>query len=508
MPAITFDSPTADTAKPEVRSGAITFDDPPQMTRGAHAAAMVTDIPAKTGTAFSDAVGTMNRTLNPFSEDFRKDQDAHIKETQNAPWYDLGPSIDQVKRTGTGLAAIPQAAFSWVTGPARSVIGHGFEAIRPGISPEDKAKLEKAGIHDQTGDEVADTAMAGIAPRGASPVGPRMAPTRTPTAPDLKKAAVDVYQDPAIKSISVPASEAGNLAAGIEHELATAGFRPTTGSAPGTFAELKKLYPPEPAPVSQFETLQAEMNGLPPPTKTAPIHEVVVDDLRAARRALNMTAKQRDPFNVPTPDAVAARTAIEKIDGFLDTLAPELREANANYSAAKQAQQLDYRQIRAEHRAAKSGTGSNIENTMRQEVDKIPNRGLTAEQISARDQIVEGTVVRNALRKIGKLGISDGLSLLLHVGAAPASGGATVPIAVGGTVARKVGEALTRAEIAALSQWIRSDTPLAKMMRAKPQFLFTPRGAKAIGSLSVTQGMPRAPTFSSALPSYADEDQQ
>ncbi len=117
--------------------------------------------------------------------------------------------------------------------------------------------------------------------------------------------------------------------------------------------------------------------------------------------------------------------------------------------------------MKADRRAAKTGSGSNMENTMRQEVDKIPDRGLTASERALREQIVMGDTTRNVLRKAGKLGFSDGLSLLMHSGAALGTAGATIPIGIGGTVARKVGEKLTRDQIKQLSEMIRARSPLA-----------------------------------------------
>ena len=190
----------------------------------------------------------------------------------------------------------------------------------------------------------------------------------------------------------------------------------------------------------------------------------------------------------------------------MDTLAPELKTANADYSAAKSADRLDYRLSKAEHRAARSGTGGNLENVMRQEADKIQNRGLTPEEQAMRDRIVLGSAARNALRTTGKLGVDGGLSLMLHSGAAIGSGGATLPVTVAGTVARKVGEALTRSEMAKLSEAIRSRSPLAQtLIQQAPVRQISPN---AITSLVAAQ--PRIPLQMpvGVLPANAEQNQQ
>lgn len=261
-----------------------------------------------------------------------------------------------------------------------------------------------------------------------------------PSAEELISAAKGIYKSPEIKAIQIPPQAVAGLSGKIQNDLVEQGFRPTAGNAPGTFAELNRLAPPD------------------------AVKSVGVDDLRAARRALGISAGEKNAIGQATPDARAATQAIGQIDDYLNTLAPSLKEANANYSAAKAAQTLDFRSMKAEHRAAKTGSGSNIENTMRQEVDKIPNRGLMPQEVALRDRITEGTFARNSLRKIGKLGVGDGLSLLLHGAAAIPTGGMTLPVAIAGTAARKTGEALTRRQINQLNNMIRSRSPLAQSM--------------------------------------------
>jgi hypothetical protein len=397
--------------------------------------------------------------------------------------------------TGKGLASAAMAVPDLLIGaPARSLLGRGLTAASHEagkvINPEVAAKDDPREMYESFRPGV-DQALSAMAPRSASPVGPRTIPAPTPTAPQLKQAAVDVWESPQTKSIQALPPDVANLALKIESELMQSGARPSTGSAPSTFAELKRMTPPG---------FGAKGPGI------GPVQSVSVDDLRAIRRAFGETAKQTADFK-PTPDARAASIAIDRIDDFLDTLSPALREANANYAAGSRAQSLDYRAIQAQHRADKTGSGSNIENTMRQEVDKIGNRGLSASEVAARNRIVEGSTARNALRKVGKLGVSDGLSLLLHGGAAAGTGGASVPIAVAGTAARKIGEVLTRREISALSEQLRTRSPLAKALQPLPPKEASKLTKSLIGALMA--GSPaRQQSMMSLMPSRADEDQR
>ncbi len=422
------------------------------------------------GGAFSDIIPEMGKTVSGHLDTIKGMYGG------TADKGALQQTLDVGKGLGSLAAIVPDTLIG---APARSMLGHGLadatHAAGQLINPKLAAQDNPQQMYEQAKGNV-DTAMMGLAPRGFSPVGARTAAAPAKSAAELKQAAVDVFESPQTKAIQIPPQDVATLAASIENDLTQRGFRPTPGNAPGTLAEVQRMTPGQ------------------------GVQAVSVDDLRSARRSLNMTAKQRDPIGQPTPDAAAANSAIREIDNFLDTVAPSIRTANADYAASKQAGLLDYRSMRAEHRAAKTGSGSNIENTMRQEVDKIGDRGLTATEKALRDRIVEGDTVRNALRKIGKVGVSDGLSLLMHAGGATASGGATLPIAAGGTVARKIGEMLTRGQIKQLNEMIRARAP-----SSKAQALLTSSAPNPLLSLLRPQLAPSFPLLNSA-PAYADQN--
>lgn len=345
---------------------------------------------------------------------------------------------------GLGLIASP------VTGAARSLIGHPMaqaeHAVGTLINPQVAAHDDPQKMYDAAAGDV-ETALSAARPSGFGPSGalaPGHIKVAPPTAAELKAAAKAVYNDPAIKSINIPPQDVSLLSSKIQSELANQGFRPTTGSAPGTFAEINRLTPPQGVTAAN------------------------IDDLVAARRALGMTAKQLDPATfTATPDAAAASKSLSHINDFLDTLAPELKTANANYAAGKSADRLDYRLAKAEKRAAQSGMGGNLENTMRQEAGKIPDRGLRPEEIALRDKINLGDMPRNALRIAGKAGVDGGLSLMMHLGMGLGSGGTTAPITAAGTAARKIGEILTRRQMGQLSTMIRNRAPMATSNQAQ-----------------------------------------
>jgi hypothetical protein len=71
------------------------------------------------------------------------------------------------------------------------------------------------------------------------------------------------------------------------------------------------------------------------------------------------------------------------------------------------------------------------------------------------------------LRKLGKFGFGDGLSLLLHAahgfgGAAPISS----PVGIAGMAARKAAEAITKSKANTLEEMLRSRSPLYRQRSA------------------------------------------
>lgn len=455
---------------------------------------------AETARAFNENVQTAKAGLGT-------DRTAQtIADMKGRPFWDITPQINSVLSFGKGVMAVPGAAAAPITGTARSVIGAPLAATAEAVDQAAQAKgitpPNGGGNYADLGRSGADMAMSAVAPRGYSPVGPRLQPAPIPTGADLKAAGAQVYSDPAIKSLQISPDALQAKVAQINNELTTQGFRPTPESAPATFREIGNLTPPAPKPVDYWTRVEAEMNGQPIPENAPAVKSVSVDDLRAARRALNKTAGLRDNIGQPTPDAEAARQAIGHIDDLIGSVAPELKTANANYSAGKMADQLDYRRMQADRRAAKSGSGTNIENTMRQEVDKIRNRGLTPDEQAMRDQIVQGTMLRNALRRVGKLGYGDGLSMTQHMLAVPLTGGASIPVGIGGMVARKTGEAMTRSAIQELSNAIRSRAPLS--VNQPPVIPQTNKIGRIAAALLMERGNPSAVGL---MPAYADQNQ-
>jgi hypothetical protein len=378
----------------------------------------------------------------------------------------IGGLLDTGKGLLSAAAVIPDTLIG---APFRSVAGRGLTAASHEagkvINPEVAAKDDPRQMYEDFRPGV-DQALAGMAPRAASPVGARNIPAPTPTPVQAKQSAVDVWERPDIKGKQIPPETMTDLSNQLQNDLVRRGFRDTAQSAGGTLAEVRDMAPKGPKQPSQFERLQAEMNW-ENPVPQGGVTSVNVDDILSSRRSLGHIAGQKDVRGKATPDAKASTDSMRVVDELLDSISPELRSANANYARGSVAEALDTRAMKAKYRADKKGTGG-LETLMRDEVDKISRGGLTAEQKSQMDRIVTGSKTRNFLRGVGKAGVGDKLSLMLHGLAAGSSGGASIPISVTGTLARKLGETLTKREIGSLKKALLESTPLAQSLQPLP----------------------------------------
>lgn len=341
---------------------------------------------------------------------------------------------------------------TWPERALRELVGTPERAITAAASaPSGSREATEAMIGPAADTALAISGTSGTRfPRIAGP--PKVAP---PTVAELKTESRAGYNSPEVAAVEVKPQPVADLSTKIESDLASRGFRPRPNQGAPVFDEVRDLVPPQ------------------------GVSSVKVADLHSARKALGEIAKEVDTVGKPTSNAAAATIAKKHLDDFLpniqqaDVIAGDaakaaqiMKEADANWAAAKRAENVDLQLTRADRQAAKSGTGSNIENSMRQKIAAMldnPRRtvGFSDAEKQAMESIVRGTPTRNALRKFGKLGVDGGLSMLLHAGGALETGGATVPLAIGGTVARKLGEHLTSRAGTGLSEMVRSRSPLA-----------------------------------------------
>jgi hypothetical protein len=180
----------------------------------------------------------------------------------------------------------------------------------------------------------------------------------------------------------------------------------------------------------------------------------------------------RDEVFTPTASKGQRRLGhmlIDEIDGFIAKAGPAdvlsngdpseaattlLRARNLNTRIAK-VETIEGAAERAKRRASGSGSGGNIDNTTRQEMRKVLERGRawSPDERAALDKIANGGRGQNALRAAGKMApTGNGLQQTLHLGAALQSNGATLPLSVAGAITKHIADNITQRRVAKLVQ--------------------------------------------------------
>lgn len=228
-------------------------------------------------------------------------------------------------------------------------------------------------------------------------------------------------------------------------------------------------------------------------------------EVYAARSSLNhvLTDKSLHPS-----DAAAATIAIEHLDDYLSNIpgfAETAQKARGNYRAAKQSERVTEAQERGQLNAATSGSGANLDNTMRQRIKallinkKIPK---TPEEEALMNEVARGGKLTNIARLLSKLGPKHpitgwGSALAADVGGG--SGAATATLAIG-ALAQYIAERGTGGAISRLDEAIRRNSPLGGGPPAmRPGRVMTPPAGGAALAVPAVDAL--APSQDSLSPS-------
>lgn len=302
----------------------------------------------------------------------------------------------------------------------------------------------------------ATSAALGGVISGVSRVVGSKAPSAAPSVAELKGAAAKGYNSEAVKGVELAPKAISDAATTIRSRLDEEGFSDVIAArAHGILKMLEKT--PDSATVTgrNLHTIQKTLGkaaGSMDPQE---------------KKAASMALREFNEFleNVPAGSVLKG-----SVDDFVKTM----REANANYSRAMQANNIDQKVIQAETRAAAANSGMNVSNTIRQRMADVvlnpkQNRGMHADDVAAAAQIAEGTRAGNIVRKLGNMaGGGGGMGTLVAgaIGSGAAYAGDTNPIAglalpALGMALRGVGNRITLKQAEKLSEAIRSRAPLA-----------------------------------------------
>lgn len=295
---------------------------------------------------------------------------------------------------------------------------------------------------------------AGGAIRGiANSLGNRAAAAIIPSNQELRKAANAAYNKAEAAGVIVKPSGMQRLQHDIVSDLTDFGYDPA-------------LQPGVAAVVSRLGDLSDK--------------NVTLKGLDVLRRVAGNAAKI--PGN-PSQQALASKI-IDRLDDFIGTLpdadvmtgnakvgAQALRQARNLWGRLRKSEMVDTAALKAERRAASTGSGGNADNALRQNVRGLLDnprtaRGMTPQETAAAERVVRGTPVQNTLRLVGKAAptgiVSGGIGSSMGAGAGSFVGGpvgavvgsAAVPLV--GKVAKSAADRMTVRNAEKLSQIIRS----------------------------------------------------
>jgi hypothetical protein len=191
-----------------------------------------------------------------------------------------------------------------------------------------------------------------------------------------------------------------------------------------------------------------------------------IEDIENLRR---MTT-QNLPVTATPADRRLSTIMTDEITQYLDNLddptADALKEGRAAWRRGSAASAVEDATDKATRRAARTGTGGNEINAIRQNLSGLIEnprkaRSFTPAELAMMDEVVRGTTGQNALRGLSRFAPSSGgLSSMLGIGGAMASPTIALPIMAVTEGAKALGERSTRNSIAALLKSLAPDRVL------------------------------------------------
>lgn len=252
-----------------------------------------------------------------------------------------------------------------------------------------------------------------------------------PTADDLKAAAQVAYQKADDAGVVYSKDAMARIRDALQGEFADFGYHPELQSgAKVALGEVNRL-------ADQDVTLKG------------------IDTARKiASNAFQPGNKSNNALNAKVIDAldnlVASPQAGDVISGQGQAAADAITEARGLYRQGAKLDTFNDLMEKAGRRAARTGSGGNIENLTKQELSKILDnpklrRGFTPDELQAVEKAVMGSKKQEILRLLGKLSPEgNGLMMMLQTMGGVSTNGATLPLAGVGMVAKRGAEAMQR----------------------------------------------------------------
>lgn len=421
------------------------------------------DIPGDIADQFTQGVSTVAGAPSKILGTEEKNEFDYLIPTMMKSY---GLSEDQAKnevrkmQVKSGVMDIPmgaaQSAYSWLFGPARSMISRPIE--------------EKTGAPK----ELTEFGLGLVTGR------PKMV-KKMPDAPGaaaLREAANSNYTVAKALPIEVKDSSVARIGHHIEADLSspTHSFRPLT--APKTFKFLEELQNPSGGTIADIDSVRRVLGGV---TREVNARGRRTEDAKAARTAISMLDEHLTNLKP---------TDISRNEHLLPDLLKEIGEARDNYAAHIRSDIIEQAMDRAGRQAAKTGAGHNIENTLRQQFDRVLNTPSLRNNYSKHDlslirDMVEGTTARNTARQVGKFAPTGVVSAAGSLGLGALVGGTkgmeVLPLV--GLAAKKIADTAAHRTANRVAESIGTRSPLYRNTPSSDQFVVPKRALGPVNDL-------------------------
>lgn len=361
-----------------------------------------------------------------------------------------GPTAQRLAQV---LSASPaQQVVMGATGGAGAQVAQ--EAVGEEAGPLGKAA---AGVAGGLVGGFLPAAATGIARRTFGTVAPAAG---VPTAEETKAAAQRAYKAAEDAGVVFTPGAMRRVADDVIERLSEFGYNPA--NQPQTAAVLKQLDSLQDNVVAfkGLENLRKQASAIKTPTnpsdETAARQIIAAIDDLVQNPRVGASLQSADVLSGPVAQAAGAA-------GDPKRAAAMISEARDQWSRLMKHQEIQDAVTRAEANAASAGSGSNLENTLRQALksvllDKQATRGFTADEKKALYQAVHGNLLQNTLRLLGKAAPTGVVSGGLSGGAGMVLGGPIGAAAVpaGGYLAKRAADQMERERVQRLQDLILS----------------------------------------------------
>lgn len=338
-----------------------------------------------------------------------------------------------------GAGSGPLLARMLASGTTGAAVGGADAAVRSGGDME----AVKSGAMWGGGLGALSPAVAAGAGKVARGIANKLRPgAKVPTTPQIRTAANAAYKEADQAGLVIGQKAVGDTLDDISTTAAQKGFHPRIH--PKVAAALDALDEARSAPQSL-----GKMDQYRRILKSAAASNEA-DERRIARELLDVL-----------DDRLSALTPADVVAGDAQKGVSALTKARELWTRFRKAELVDDAVVRAQRRAASTGSGGNVENAIRQNIRAILDKPKTArlftpEERAAMENVVRGTGGQNLARLIGKLSPQgNGLMAALGIGATAYNPLFAIPAGVG-MGAKKIAEGATNRNLALVEALVRS----------------------------------------------------